>query len=329
MNDEQTTLTAAPSGGAPGFRHTLYPYDGDSGFLAGALAFIDDAVTGGEAVVVAVAEPKQQILRERLAGLGSSRAGADGPGPAVSFLDVAALGRNPGRLIPAWQDWIAERAVDGRAVRGIGESAWGGPDQVLAAELHYHEWLLNRAFADSPAWWLLCPYDTTVLEPKVLEAAGRCHPLTLTDGALSPSSGYSDDPYEFEQLPSPCDPHNVMAYTQGDLAAVREKVSACACELGVCGESLQGLLVAATEVAANSVRHGGGGGTLRTWSTDSWFVCEFHDSGYISDPLAGRVRPALGQIGGHGLWLTQQLCDLVQIRSTPDEGTTIRLHTSI
>ncbi len=65
--------------------------------------------------------------------------------------------------------------------------------------------------------------------------------------------------------------------------------------------------MAATEVAANSIRHGGGQGVFRTWREDHRLVCEFRDIGYISDPLAGRSRPTSSQRGGRGLWLVHQL----------------------
>jgi anti-sigma regulatory factor (Ser/Thr protein kinase) len=320
MNDR-----TSPPGGAPeadaGFRHELYPYEGDAQFLAGALSFIDDARDRDELVLVAVGEAKERTLRAELADTGAEA--------SVSFLDTGALGRNPGRLIPAWQQWIGARTAEGRAVRGISESQWAGRTAVEAAELRYHEWLLNIAFAGSAAWWLLCPYDTAAVEPTVLDAARRCHPLVFTDGAHGPSAAYLDEAYAFDDLTSPCDPHGVLPYGRGDLAAVRGKVAACAGEHGVEGAHLRELLIAATEVAANSITHGGGQGTLRTWVQDAMFICEFHDSGYIGDPLVGRVRPTPTQIGGRGMWLVQQLCDLVQIRSSPENGTTIRLHTAL
>ena len=48
------------------------------------------------------------------------------------------------------------------------------------------------------------------------------------------------------------------------------------------------------------------------------------DQAGASSPL-GRERPAAGQVGGHGLWLANQLCDLVQVRSFPT-GSAVRLH---
>ena len=73
------------------------------------------------------------------------------------------------------------------------------------------------------------------------------------------------------------------------------------------------------------VRHGGGHGTLRLWSDGGWLVCEVSDPGHIRQPLVGRIRPASGQLSGRGIWLANQLCDLVQIRSSV-AGTTVRMH---
>jgi anti-sigma regulatory factor (Ser/Thr protein kinase) len=41
-------------------------------------------------------------------------------------------------------------------------------------------------------------------------------------------------------------------------------------------------------------------------------------------PSAARSAPPTGRAGGRGLWLVNQLCDLVQVRS-PAGGTTVRM----
>ena len=308
----------APGGTGEGFRHEFYPYAGEDGFLAGALSFIGDARAGHERVLVAVAEPRERMLRAELEGTGAE--------PDVIYLDTAALGRNPARLIPAWQAWIAGQAAGGRAVRGISEPSWADRSAAEAGELLYHEWLLNLAFAPSPPWWLLCAYDAAALEPPVLESAARCHPLVLNAGAHGPSDSYTARPHALAELGPPRRPYRQLDFATGELARVRANVAACADEHGPTGPRLRELLVAATEVASNCIKYGGGRGRLRTWTDASGLVCEFHDSGHIQDPLVGRVRPTLDQAGGRGMWLVQQLCDLVQIRSTAEAGTTIRLH---
>jgi anti-sigma regulatory factor (Ser/Thr protein kinase) len=42
--------------------------------------------------------------------------------------------------------------------------------------------------------------------------------------------------------------------------------------------------------------------------------------------MSGRRTPTLEQEGGRGLYLVNQLCDLVQLRSS-DRGTTVRITT--
>jgi anti-sigma regulatory factor (Ser/Thr protein kinase) len=85
------------------------------------------------------------------------------------------------------------------------------------------------------------------------------------------------------------------------------------------------LVTAVNEVATNSVRHGGGSGSLRVWQENSSLVCEIRDKGRFDRPLADRERPSTDITAPRGLWLANQLCDLVQIRSLP-EGTVVRLH---
>ena len=45
-------------------------------------------------------------------------------------------------------------------------------------------------------------------------------------------------------------------------------------------------------------------------------------------PLVGRERPVSAQVGGYGLWLANEVCDLVQIRCYAT-GSAVRLHKRI
>ena len=84
-------------------------------------------------------------------------------------------------------------------------------------------------------------------------------------------------------------------------------------------------MLAVDELATNSVIHGGGSGTLQAWDDGEAVVCEIRDAGRLDAPLAGRERPAEGQIGRYGLWLVNHLCDFVEQRSLPD-GNVVRVH---
>jgi Histidine kinase-like ATPase domain len=68
-------------------------------------------------------------------------------------------------------------------------------------------------------------------------------------------------------------------------------------------------------------------GTLRIWDDPDGLVCEVRDRGRILHPLIGREEPEVGQVGGHGIWLVNLVCDLVQVRSSPD-GSTVRMKMS-
>ena len=95
----------------------------------------------------------------------------------------------------------------------------------------------------------------------------------------------------------------------------RERLSAVGAE---------NLRLAVNELASNSVRHGGGAGTLTTWRQDGVLVFQVSDGGRIGERLVGRVRPEPDQASGRGLWLVNHLCDLVQIRSDA-HGSSVRV----
>jgi anti-sigma regulatory factor (Ser/Thr protein kinase) len=132
-------------------------------------------------------------------------------------------------------------------------------------------------------------------------------------------------------LPSACDPPLAPAPATAarlafshNLREVRMAVRSCASEAGLNGERATDLVLATSEVAANTLRYAGGSGRLRIWATDEEVICQVTDPGRIDDPLAGRHRPA-GDANGQGLWVVNQVCDLVELRSGP-AGTTVRMH---
>jgi anti-sigma regulatory factor (Ser/Thr protein kinase) len=110
-----------------------------------------------------------------------------------------------------------------------------------------------------------------------------------------------------------------------DLAAVRAVVYRYAITAGLPESRAIDLVLAVSEVAANTVRHAKSPGSLKIWYDSEEIVCQVQDEGMIADPLAGRRRPSLEAMGGHGLWIVNQVCDEVETRSD-ETGTTIRLH---
>ena len=120
-----------------------------------------------------------------------------------------------------------------------------------------------------------------------------------------------------------------MSYTYTtDLAAIRVVVHRYAIEAGLTEARAIDLVLAVSEVAANTVRHAKSPGNLQIWHDTHEIVCQLHDEGRITDPLAGRRPPSLEARGGHGLWIVNEVCDQVELRSD-DTGTTMRLHMNL
>lgn len=305
-----------------GFRHDALLYAGPDQFVARTAAFVRDALEHEEPILVAVIEPRRSLLREEL-GDDARR---------VEFLDMWNVGRNPARIIPAWQQWVERYRGTGRGFRGIGEPIWAARSPQELLECQFHEQLLNTAFDGGPAWWLLCPYDMDALPDAVIARAHDTHPGVLDGGDRLDSASYPRQELSFAAmfaapLPEP-DPAQVR-YRAGfgldDLVEVRDAVAAHAAALGLSGCRTADLVLVANELATNSVRHGGGRGTLRLWRDGGDVVCEVRDSGLVTDPLIGRRQPTTDGRGGAGLWIANQVCDLVQIRSAPETGTSVRI----
>lgn len=302
--------------GPPAFEHEALFY-GDLGhFVVATAAFVEEGLAAAEPVMVALLPERTEPLRDRL--------GPDGR--RVRFVDMAELGRNPARIIPAWRRFVDEH--DGAStLRGIGEPLWAdrGPDELT--ECQRHEALLNTAFDGGRPWRLLCPYDTASLAEDVLEEARRSHPHLLQQGRRRPSPSYDGAPAVFDgELPEPLVVTGDERFEAVSLRALRASVSRWASTV-LPASLASDLVLAAHEMATNCIRHGGGSGRLRYWREGATAVVEVAAPGKFDEPLLGRVTPLPDDEGGRGLWLANQLCDLVQLRSSSN-GTVVRLRMS-
>lgn len=313
MSAAQAPL-AAP---ARGYRHEAFLYSGPDEFRTGTMSFIRRAVSAGDPILVVVSRAKIDMLRREL------RADAD----RVSFADMADIGDNPARIIAAWRAFAAAHA-GAPQLWGIGEPVYPERSPTELAECQLHEALLNVAFDASTPFWLLCPYDLEALTADVIEEAHRTHPFIARGEDRQACRTFQPiDPADPFDRPLPARPADVayLPFESGSLRRMRAFVAEHAQRAGLEQESASAMVMAVNELATNSLRYGGGRGELRVWSDRHSAVCEVSDRGHITAPLAGRLPPALPAEGGAGLWLANQLCDLVQICSSPD-GTAIRVY---
>lgn len=297
-----------------GFRHRALIYEGADEYLEGTIPFLRAALEAGHPALVAVRKEQAERLRDEL----GREAGM------MRFAPIEEVARNPAGVIPLWRDFVDEHP--GRPVRGISELAWPERSPAEMEECHRHEALLNLAFGGGRSWSLLCPYDACSLRDEELERAAMTHELISREGRTEESAAFDTDPDCLSgKLPPPAVRPEVFPFGLSELSEVRRRVAAAGERAGMSRHAVADLVTAASELAANSVTHGGGTGTLRLWRENGSLIAEVGDEGRIEEQLVGRLRPDIRQEGGRGLWLANQLCDLVQIRSG-EGGTTVRLH---
>ena len=293
-----------------GLSHAAFFYRSQPEYVAAIVAFVQAGLAAGEPALVAVPGTKASVICDQLPA---------GPGEVV-FTDMAELGRNPARITPEVRAFADKHP--GQRVRFVGEPIWPGRSAAEICEAARHEALINLAFAQAPMT-ILCPYDASGLAGSVLADARRTHQEPAASGATGPT--WRDN------LPPGCDRplHPVPAEAEvlpydTDLGPARRLVADHARRAGLGGERTVDLVLAVHEIAANTIRHTTGRGVLHVWPTPEEIVCQVDDQGEITDPLAGRVRHGPDD-RGHGLWLVNQVCDLVELRTGP-AGTTVRMH---
>lgn len=301
-----------------GFRHDALFYSGLEEFVDSVGRFALQGVERGEAVLVVVFAEKIARLK---AWMGAAASG-------VVFGDMAEIGKNPGRIIPVWREFVD--ANKHRPMRGVGEPVYPERSMDELAECSRHESLLNIAFEPDEDFWLVCPYDVSVLQVGIVEEALRNHPWWVAGRDRQVSGTYRpvDMAAPFASPLPPLAGHvDEMHFTGRHMHDVRVLLSRHARAAGFSTEREWDLLVAVSELAANSVQHGGGEGTVRVLRDGDRVTCDVVDAGTVDHPLVGRVNPEVAKSSGRGLWMANQLCDLLQLHSGAN-GTVVRVHMS-
>jgi anti-sigma regulatory factor (Ser/Thr protein kinase) len=281
--------------------------------------FVFAGLARGDRVVVALGEAKVGALREKL--------GPDGG--AVQFVVVESEISNPTMQIPFWRS-VVDSLLPGQGCRGVSEPLRSGMTDEQIAECQLNEALLNAAFDAGARFWLLCTYDELLVDEANLNEAHRSHRYVATGSEPTRASaeydaGGEDAFYRQGRLMEA--PHDAQGFEvdTGSVGMARQLLFEFAHAFGMTESAAADCALAGHEVIANSLKHGGGTAHLSFWRERETLICEVRDRGRFDDPLAGRTKPSARARGGRGLWIANQLCDLVQVRSETD-GTVVRLH---
>lgn len=278
------------------------------------LDFVKAGVDAGEAVLIGSAGPVLQRLRIQLGARGEH----------VMWTGMASPTTNPSRITAAIRAFADEHR--GQPIRCVQEPAWDLLPPEHLCEAIRHDALINLALAGAPAA-LLCAYGQ--LDQASLACLRHTHPLLADAADWQPNGAFSARdlvPAECDRpLPPPPASAAVLSF-RGEQDRVRRFAADRARLAGVPAERVTDLVIAVGEVAANTLAHTGGHGTLSIWTAGGEILSQVEDSGHITDPLIGTFLPdPAASGGGRGLWVVNQLCDLVEIRTRPG-GTTLRLH---
>ena len=309
------TIKSADSGPAPGgYRHEALIYAGIDDFVPTALDFISAGLRADAQILVVTDEEKIDALETEL-GRDEHR---------VSFADMTDVGSNPARLIGLWHEFLGEHASAG-PIRGIGEPIYARRSASELVECQLHESLLNLAFTPADDFWLLCPSTSSPLPMRSWRkrsAAIPTSPMAASADRRSLSPTRRADLFNDDLGPVPPDAVR-FEFGPAELSRLRRLVVDQATQARFHSAQAGEVEMAINELATNAVEHGGGRGVAQVWIDNDVIFVEIADGGRFGRPLAGRIPPSPAQVDGRGLWIANQLCDLIRIRRSPT-GTVVR-----
>lgn len=296
------------------FAHEARLYRSAGELERGVCRLVEDGLRAGGALLVLAPGARLRAHRAVV------RAAPD----RVTLQDMTGIGLNPARIIPTLLDWI-DRAPS--PARIVCEPLWEGRSSAEIVEVLRHEALVESALCSAKAE-MLCVYQETALPPCARASLERSHHTLRAGGGRARERGTRPHPASDvlgrAPLEPPCEPVEEVPVTR-DLRRMRRQVKASAAVSALAPERRSDFVLAVNEAATNALQYGGPPRALRLWCRGRTVVGEVVGRGRIEDPLVGRRRPASSAIRGRGLWMVNQLCDLVELRSSRSR-TTLRMH---
>lgn len=303
----------------PRFLHQGCIYGSDAEFLAMAVPFVLDGLHRDERVLVATTQANLELLHDEL-------------GPDAGKVDYAEPGhlgtRPPQRATAIHRYWTRhQRAESPRAVRVLAEPEWTARPRREISAWQRMEAALNVVLADTRIW-MICPYDTRTINAGIVEDARRTHPECVVGHRVEPSSQFVR-PEEFarRQPEPPPRPAESLFRFDGDLSEVRRYVLRAASALLECNDDAVGMFgIAAGEAIAYLAEQGVGRAAVWVRPAAGRLVCTLHSDQPLRHVPAfvGYRPPGPQQEPGDGLWLTNQICEWLDVTSDAS-GCTIEL----
>jgi hypothetical protein len=170
----------------------------------------------------------------------------------VAFHELADLGRNPARIIPAALSFAL--TYPHRKVLCLWEPAWPERSDAELCEVARHEAAANLA-QDETGIRVLCAYDASALRPAAIAQARCTHPLILDDDHRMVNSGYlgpASFPIGCHQPLAPPPPDAASLTYETELRPVRALAAAEATRAGLPAGRGSDLVLAVSELAANT-----------------------------------------------------------------------------
>ncbi|MCP2348885.1 anti-sigma factor RsbA family regulatory protein [Nonomuraea roseoviolacea] len=297
-------------------RHVAVPYDSDDDLLRLLLPRVRAALREGRRVLAVVTHARLELLRDALGGDDARR---------LDSRARASWYAHPHRALAACHEYTL-----GRRTLVVGEPPWPGHGEREVREWIRYESVVNAALGGAAAE-LLCLYGPRDVPEEARAHVPLTHPYLLGPYGETPSPGFVE-PHELvltgddQPLPGPSGQVESVRFTAPELRRLRHTVGDYARAAGMDRDRAASLVLSVSEIAANSVEHGAGHGTITMWVNGRELICELADpGGALEDPLPGYIPPEPESSRGYGLWISRQLCDLVELRT--DDGTLrVRLH---
>ena len=252
------------------FDHQACLYGSGEQFLEMALPFLETGLANGEPVLAVTTPANLELISSAL----GTRA------DDVDYAESAFFGRRPPQRIAAFHRYFQRHRPgrDGAQIRVLAEPVWTGRSVREIAAWKRMEAALNVALAETSIF-MICPYDTRITGPGILDSARRTHPALAHGPDAIPSPDYAD-PEAFagesygRPLPEPPDGSAAFEF-DGNLRSLRQFVASRAAAHGLADDRAGLLVQAAGEVGTYLKYLDPGHVAVRTWEQAGAVICDF------------------------------------------------------